>query len=134
MRSALARRVEGYETELEIRGHRLTADEPEDEGGRDAGPRPTEMLAAALASCTVITIVMYADRKGWDVGAIEVVADYIEPTADAPAKFETKISIPAPLDDDQQRRVRVIASKCPVHRTLRADDIEIEDSLELMEA
>ena len=63
-RSAVARRRQGYEHEIEIRDHRLIADEPEDEGGDDAGPRPTELLAASLASCTATTIEMYADRKG----------------------------------------------------------------------
>ena len=46
-----------------------------DRGGTDTGPRPTQLLAASLAGCTAITVEMYADRKGWDVGAIEVDVD-----------------------------------------------------------
>ena len=49
MPAALARRRKGFETELEIRQHRLIADEPQDRGGGDSGPRPTELLAASLA-------------------------------------------------------------------------------------
>ena len=75
-RSAVARRREGFETEVEIREHRLIVDETVDDGGKDQGPRPTELLAASLASCTTITLVMYADRKGWDVGAVEAAVDY----------------------------------------------------------
>ncbi len=75
-RSAVARRRQGYQHDIEIRDHRLVADEPEDEGGDDAGPRPTELLAASLASCTAITIEMYADRKGWDLGTVEVTVEY----------------------------------------------------------
>ena len=53
-----------------------TADEPKDEGGEDAGPSPQELLAASLASCTAITMEMYAQRKGWDIGDVTVDVDY----------------------------------------------------------
>ena len=134
MRSATARRVDGLETEVEIRGHRLTIDETVDDGGKDLGPRPTELLAASLASCTAVTIVMYADRKGWEVGAIEVGVNFEAPSVDAGPSFETTIRIPAELTDEQRERILVIASKCPVHKTLAAQDVKLEDSLEIMEA
>jgi putative redox protein len=134
MRSAVARRRDKFETEVEIRGHRLTVDETVDDGGGDAGPRPTELLAASLATCTTITIVMYADRKGWDVGAIEVAVDYKTPSVDDGPSFDVKISIPAPLTDEQRERILTIAGKCPVHKTLAADGVPIDDSLELIEA
>ena len=97
-RSAIARRRKGYETEVEIRNHRLIVDETVEDGGTDSGPRPTELLAASLASCTTITLVMYADRKGWDVGAVEVEVEYDGATADDPASFNTVITVPAALD------------------------------------
>ena len=134
MRNATAKRIEGFRTEVAIRGHRLTVDESEDDGGKDAGPRPTELLAASLASCTTITIVMYADRKGWDVGAIEVSVDYTTPSVDGGPSFDLNIRIPADLTDEQRERILVIASKCPVHKTLKAQDVAINDSLELIEA
>lgn len=134
MRSATARRVQGFETEVEIRGHRFTIDETVEDGGKDLGPRPTELLAASLASCTAITIVMYADRKEWEVGAIEVAVDYKTPSVDAGPSFDVRISVPAELSDEQRERILVIASKCPVHKTLAAQDVKIEDSLELIEA
>ena len=61
---------------ISVRNHRLTADEPTHQGGEDAGPSPQELLAASLASCTAITMKMYADRKGWDVGDVAVHVDY----------------------------------------------------------
>jgi putative redox protein len=134
MRSAVARRRQGYEHEIEIRDHRLTVDEPEDHGGTNAGPRPTELLAASLASCTAITIEMYADRKGWDLGQVEVAVDFGEPTPTGSPRFELRIAIPAELTDEQRKRIVVIAGKCPVHKVLTAQDVEIEDSLEMIEA
>jgi putative redox protein len=134
MRSATARRREGYEHEVEIREHRLIIDETEEVGGGDQGPRPTELLAASLATCTAITIEMYADRKEWELGGVEVQADFTQGTADTPPKFKVEIRIPAELSDEQRERILVIAHKCPVHRTLMASDVEIDDSLELIEA
>jgi putative redox protein len=130
MRNAVARRRKGYEHEVEIREHRLIVDETEEDGGGDAGPRPTELLAAALASCTAITIEMYADRKEWELGDVEVSVDYETPTADTPPKLKLTIKIGAGLTDEQRERVLVIAGKCPVHRTLKAQDVQIEDDLQ----
>jgi putative redox protein len=135
MRSAVARRRKGYEHEVEIREHRLIVDEPEASGGSDAGPTPTELLAASLAACSAVTIEMYADRKQWDLGQVEVSVDWAgeDSKADSPS-FEVKIRTPAELDDEQRKRVLVIAGKCPVHRALEAQDVEINDSLEQIEA
>jgi putative redox protein len=133
-RHAVARRRQGYEHELEIRQHRLIADETQEDGGADAGPRPTELLAAALASCTAITVEMYADRKGWELGEVEVTVDFETPTADSGPSLTVKIRTAAELTDEQRERILVIAGKCPVHRTLAAQDVKIEDSLETIEA
>jgi putative redox protein len=132
MKHAVARRRKGYEHEVEIREHRLIADEPEDNGGGDQGPTPTELLAASLASCTAITIEMYADRKGWDLGDVEVRADFTEASADVAAKFKVDIRSPAQLSDEQRERILTIAHKCPVHRALMGADVEVTDSLELV--
>ena len=132
MPSAVARRRRGYEHEVEIREHRLIADEPQDRGGGDQGPKPTELLAASLATCTAITIEMYADRKEWDLGKVEVAVDFTEASSDSPAKFEVEIKTPAQLSEEQRERILVIAGKCPVHRALATDDVEVDDSLELI--
>lgn len=133
MKHAVVRRRKGYEHELDIREHRLIVDEPESSGGTDQGPTPPELLAAALASCTAITIEMYADRKEWDLGNVEVSTDLEEATADSAAKFKVHIELPAELTEEQRDRILKIAQKCPVHRVLTGSDVEIEDTLELIE-
>ena len=134
MRSAVARRRDGYEHEIEIREHRLIADETQEDGGGDSGPRPTELLAAALASCTAITLEMYANRKQWELGKVEVVVEFEPPTRETSAGLAVKIRIPAELSDEQREKLLTIAAKCPVHRTLAAQDVKIDDSLETIEA
>jgi putative redox protein len=128
---AIARRVSGFEHVVEVDGHSFTVDEPESEGGTDRGPSPTRLLTASLASCTAITIVMYADRKGWDVGRLEVTAEFHHPVPRGePAHFDVNVRIPTELTGDQVERLRVIAGKCPVHRTL-IGEVEIRDRVEL---
>ena len=67
-----ARRRKGYAHSLTARHHTLIADEPAAQGGSDTGPEPPELLALSLASCTAITLEMYAERKEWDLGHLEV--------------------------------------------------------------
>jgi putative redox protein len=133
MRSAVAHRRKGYEHEVEIREHRLIVDEPETSGGTDQGPTPTELLAASLAGCTAITLEMYANRKEWGLGAVEVAVDYTEATTDEPATFDVRIALGAQLSDEHRDRLLTIAGKCPVHRLLTATDVRVNDSLELVE-
>jgi putative redox protein len=103
---------------VKIRDHNLTIDEPTDKGGEDTGPSPQELLAASLASCTAITMEMYAQRKGWDLGGVEVEAQYTPAERGCPTKFSLTLRLPSGLTHEQVERLRVIAAKCPVHRTL----------------
>jgi len=103
---------------VQVRDHQLTVDETLDQGGEDTGPDPQELLAVSLASCTAITIEMYAARKGWDVGHVEVAVEFTPAERGCPTKFELIIRLPDDLPEEQAERLRVIAAKCPVHRTL----------------
>src|SRR5256885_16332054 len=85
---AVARQREKFTHDVKVRKHHLTADEPEDQGGQDEGPSPQELLAASLASCTAITMEMYAARKGWDIGHVEVDVEYSPAERGCPTKFQ----------------------------------------------
>ncbi len=118
---AIATRKGRFEHEVRVREHRLTADEPEDCGGRDLGPSPEELLAASLASCTAITMQMYAERKGWDMTGVEVDCDYAPTERGRPTQFNLVLRLPDDLDEEQVERLCVIAAKCPIHRTLEGE-------------
>ena len=96
----------------------LRDDEPLEAGGDDTAPSPQELLAASLASCTAVTMEMYADRKGWDLGPVEVECEYTPAERGCPTRFRIIMRLPDSLSDEQVERLRVIAAKCPVHRTL----------------
>jgi putative redox protein len=118
---AVARQREQFTHDVEVRKHHLTADEPEDQGGQDEGPSPQELLAASLASCTAITMEMYAKRKGWNVDGMEVDCDYTPAERGSATTFKLVMRMPAHLSEEQVERLRVIAAKCPVHRTLEGE-------------
>ena len=116
--------------EVKIREHELTADEPKDQGGDDEGPSPQELLAASLASCTAITMEMYAQRKGWEVGDIMVDVNYEPAQRGSPTRFEIAVKLPKELPEDQRDRLMQIVARCPVHRTLEGEVI-FDEKLEL---
>ena len=119
---AIARREGGkLKQQVEIRDHRITADEPPDHGGEDAGPSPQELLASILASCTAITMEMYAHRKGWDVGDIVVDVDYEPAQRGSPTRFTMDFQLSKELPEDQREKLLQIAAKCPVHRALEGE-------------
>lgn len=115
---ASAQRIAGYRHVVKVRQHRLNIDEPQSSGGDDAAPSPQELLAASLASCTAVTMEMYAARKGWDLHDVEVACEYTPAERGCPTKFSLTLRLPSDLSDEQVQRLKVIATKCPVHRTL----------------
>jgi putative redox protein len=127
---AVASQREKFTHDVKVRMHALTSDEPEDMGGEDQGPSPQELLAASLAACTAITMEMYAKRKGWTVDGLEVSCDYTPAERGCPTKFDLVMRMPASLSEEQVERLRVIAAKCPVHRTLEGE-VAFDEKIEL---
>ena len=127
-----ARRRDGFTHDVEIEdGHTIVVDEPLDGGGNGEGPSPTRVVTAALAACTAITCEMYAARKGWELGKVEV---DVEATLDDKAAFAdatVTLRIPEKLDSEQQAKLLKIAGKCPVHKALAgATPVSIADTIE----
>ncbi len=113
---------------VDMRNHNVLVDEPSEKGGEDEGPNPQELLAASLASCTAITMEMYAKHKGWDLGKIEVAVEYTPADRGCPTKFAVELRLPAETTPEQRERLQVIAAKCPVHRTLEGE-VMFEDRI-----
>jgi putative redox protein len=118
---ATARQRENFTHDIQVGNHTITADEPGEKGGDDRGPSPQELLAASLASCTAVTMEMYARRKGWDISGLAVDVRYSPAERGCQTRFELVMTMPPQLDEEQVERLRVIGAKCPVHRTLEGD-------------
>jgi putative redox protein len=129
----VARRRQGYVHDVEIEGrHTVVVDEPELAGGTDRGPSPTRLVAAGLAGCVAVTMEMYAQRKGWDVGAVEVEVD-VSYEGHAPRSFDVTLRLPAGLSEEQKERLTAIARRCPVHRVLAGEtQVSVSDRVEAL--
>jgi putative redox protein len=114
----VARRREGFVHDVEIEGgHTIVVDEPIVAGGTDAGPSPTRLVAAGLASCVAVTMEMYAARKGWEIGAVEVDVE-VEYEGFAPRSFAVTPKLTGELSEERRDRLLEIAAMCPVHKVL----------------
>ncbi|MBP1839249.1 bifunctional alpha/beta hydrolase/OsmC family protein [Formosa algae] len=128
-----------FTTNIQTKKHTLVADEPESVGGDDFGPSPYDYLSASLAACTAMTLKLYAERKKWDLQEVYVYITYSKKHSQdlkldgKPAGkidyLKKTLKFIGDLDDKQKERLKEIASKCPVHKTLQSDT-EIETSIE----
>jgi len=113
--------LEPYATHISMRGHVITGDETIENGGKDKGPTPTELVLSGLASCTTATLKMYADRKKWPLERVNVdIGIHIERNDDGSqvSHITRSIQFEGQLTDEQKERLMQIAEKCPVHRLL----------------
>lgn len=117
---------EKYKTKLTSATNTVIADEPKDLGGADLGFTPFELLCGALASCTAITMRMYAERKNWDTGIINVQVT-MEQQAGTTV-FVRNINIEKTVDEATQNRLLTVANACPTHKIL-SGTIEIKTEL-----
>ena len=120
-----------FGTEVHTAGHRFVADEPRSYGGDDTGPTPYELLCAALATCTAMTIRMYAERKGLPFEGCEVRVrherDHVADCEDAMGEgvkaqaLYRSIVLSGDLPEEVRAKLIAVADRCPVHRTLEAE-------------
>ena len=116
-----------YRLELNNGRHTFYADEPQQYGGADTAPAPDELLEAALASCTAITLRMYINRKGWNIPVIHV-AVHLERRQDRTV-INRSLRFEGEVDAQQRERLLQIAKACPVSKTL-SGTIEMNSSVE----
>ena len=117
--ATVSRTGPNYTQSIETAGFTLLADEPLGGGGQNAGPAPYNLLLASLGACTAITLKMYADRKGWDIGTLRVALSLAK-DAEGGTFIERTLDSDARLDEAQWLKLLDIASKTPVTKTLLA--------------
>ncbi len=125
---------DNFTTSIQTKKHSLLADEPESVGGDNLGASPYELLNAGLAACTAMTLKMYAERKKWDLKEVYVYLSHGKKHKDDMGNsvhldhIEKKLKLEGNLDETQKNRLKEIASKCPVHKTLLSN-VNIETEL-----
>ena len=107
-----------YAHTITVNGHALTADEPERLGGKNAGPAPFDLYLASLAACTAITLRMYAERKGWELGEFRAVLR-LGFGEDGRPHVHRILHADGPLDDAQWARLLEVVANTPVTKAMR---------------
>ncbi len=128
-----------FSQDIRVGRHRLRADEPTAFGGKDTGPSPYGLLAAALGACTAMTLRMYARSKGWPLEHVAVRLRHSKVHAEDCRNCETKegkvdridrtVTLEGPLSVEQRQRLVQLADRCPVHRTMESE-IDVRTFLE----
>lgn len=108
--------AENYQVVNSSADHSWKSDEPMDLGGKNTGPTPFELLLSALASCKLITMRMYAERKQWETGKIDIHLS-IEQLADKTV-IHKEIVFAGDLTEEQQMRLKEISNRCPVAKMI----------------
>jgi putative redox protein len=115
--SATVSGATGYAQRVLMGAHQIQSDEPERRGGTNTGASPFELMLASLGACTAITLRMYADRKQWNLGSIDVKLRLVK-EGEEPARIERKISVSEATTGEQNAKLLEIADKTPVTRAL----------------
>ena len=103
--------------EIAVDSHLLLSDEPEP-AGNDAGPDPHELLLAGLGSCQAITLRLYCERKGWDLGEVTVTVTTQE-IGNGTERIESHMTATGVLDEEQRERLETIMRRCPISKLLK---------------
>jgi putative redox protein len=112
--------LDGEAYEIAVRGHRIVVDQPQDAGGADTAPTPTELFVASLASCVAFYAGRYLARHGYDRTGLTVSAAY-ELATDRPARVRAviiSVKVPAELPESRRPALEAVVRHCTVHNTL----------------
>lgn len=127
-----------FRSDVEAGPHRWVLDEPETAGGKNEGPTPYDMLAAALGGCTAMTLHFYARREKIPLEEVVVRVSHdrqhVKDCADCSStagyihRFKVELELSGPLDDAQRQKLVEIAGRCPVAKTLQSE-IKVDEVL-----
>ena len=121
----------GFRSCVKIRDFTLTIDQPKGFGGTNTGPKPSEVLLAALAACQEITWRLYADALGVPLDSVAVELDGLqdlrgflgvdEGTRAGFQHIAGTVIVESPAaDTDIERLKQMVDLHCPVLDDLRA--------------
>lgn len=102
-----------FQVRIDTGDHSFLMDEPVDYGGLGSGPSPFDLLCAALSACTLMTMRLYATRKGWKVDGLTVRTSHQKGSADQRDRFDRVIDM-GNANEEQRQGLLKIAQRCPV--------------------
>ena len=111
-------RKDGQEFNIRVRGHDVTSDLSEKDGGRDRGPSPVELLAGSFGTCIAMMVQGYCQRHGYDG---DVGVSLTMELADKPkriGRIVVDLELPDGVPEDKKEVIKRVAQLCPIHETL----------------
>lgn len=111
--------VDAYKTVIKASASEFITDMSKEEGGQNLGPKPKELLAAALAGCVAMTVKMYANRSNWPLEDVFVEVEIDTETTPGTTIFTKNVSFKGDLTEEQTKRLHLIAQKCPINKILQ---------------
>ena len=115
--------TEKFKCTVVWRNGQFISDEPEIAGGKDLGPDPYTLLLSSLGCCTLATLRMYIDRKGWDIPQIAIAVNmFFKLEGDKKITIiDRDLNFLSPVTDEQRERLTQIAKVCPVSKILEGE-------------
>ena len=118
----------GLEFAIRVRGHEVTCDMAEKDGGRDGGPSPVELLAGSLGACIAMMVERYCENHGYAEG--EVGGSLTLELADDPKRVRrivVDLEVPKDVPEDRKEAIRRLAQRCPIQETLQSPpDVDLD--------
>lgn len=103
----------------DIRGHKVTVDQPAQGGGDDSAPMPVELLPTSLGTCVALYVQRFLATRQLDASGLTVqVTSVGAPNPNRIAKFGIEVRIPGGVPEKYREAVRRAAEGCTVHHTL----------------
>jgi putative redox protein len=115
-----------FQVQVRSAASTFMVDESLGAGGISAGPNPFDLLSAALGSCALMTMRMFAFDRRWPLECVTVRVGHERPSLAERDRFLVEVQILGPLDGRQREELMRVASRCPIHLTLaRGSDMEV---------
>ena len=121
-------REDGIAFKIAVRGHEVASDMSAQDGGKDAGPSPVELLAGSLGACVAMMVQSYCNRHGYAGDAEVSLTLELEQNPKRVGGIVVDVEMPEGVPAEKREAVRRMAEHCPIHETLRHPprvDIEI---------
>lgn len=109
------------EVTINWRRGQLVLDEPSFNGGKDIGPDPFSTVLSGLVGCTLTTLRMYIQKKGWDITDIHCSVNIMQELEPFRTSIFRTVSFGQPVSDEQKERLLWVAKNCPVAKLLQGE-------------
>ena len=120
-------RKDGLEFSIRVRGHDVTSDLSENDGGRDCGPSPAELLAGSLGACIAMMVQGYCQRHGYDGDAGVSLTMELADNPKRIGRIVVDLELPKGVPEDKKEAIKRVAERCPIHETLKsAPSVDID--------